>query len=91
MPARSATERTNRLRQANPNRCFPLQATSSIAQNAIKNGQKKRGPKPKPLSERVRNWQGPAKKVERSYDRDKKLRIIGYWLYALVPDERYGI
>lgn len=78
-----ATPNTSRI----PSRRFPPQDISSIAQNTIK---KKRGPKPKPLSERPRKWAPPAQRVERSYARDKKLRVLGYWFYALVPDEKRG-
>jgi hypothetical protein len=28
--------------------------------------------------------------VERSYDREKKLRVVSYWLYALVIDDKTG-
>lgn len=69
-----------------PNRRFPLQSTSTNARNALINAKKRPGPKPKPLSTFL-CYTPPAKKVERSYTREKKLRVVSYWLYALVPDE----
>lgn len=69
---------------------LPLQEISVAAQNAIKKSQKKRGPKPKSLSDRVRKWDPPAKRIKRSYSRGKKLRVLSYWFYALVPNDKTG-
>lgn len=50
------------------------------------NAKKKPGPKPKPLLTHLGHTP-PAQRVERSYTREEKLRVVSYWLYALVPDE----
>lgn len=65
MPARVQTCNTR----------VPLQALSASAENGIR---KKRGTKPKTLSEQVRKCEPPAQRIEWSYSRDKKLRVLGY-------------
>lgn len=52
----------------------------------------RRGPKPKSLAERAKNaiWAPPAHRIERSYARERKLKVLRYWFYALVPDEHHG-
>jgi hypothetical protein len=76
-----------------PKKRFPLISTSIQAQNALKIRNKKMGPVPKPLEGRAyvqqRKWDPQAKRVERSYSQDKKVRILSYWVYALVPDENH--
>ncbi|KAK5991915.1 hypothetical protein PT974_05305 [Cladobotryum mycophilum] len=46
---------------------------------------KKRGPKPKPLSERGYKPKGPVKRIERSYRAGKKDEVIMYLLHHKVP------
>lgn len=70
-----------------PDHRVPLQRSSIHTQNAIANSRTKRGPKPKPLTTHLR-YAAAAQRVERSYNREKKLRVVRYWLYALVTDEK---
>lgn len=72
-----------------PDHRVPLQVSSTHTQNAIANSGTKRGPKPKPLTTHLR-YAAAAQRVERSYNREKKLRVVSYWLYALVTDEKNG-
>lgn len=73
-----------------PSKRFPLVPASVSSPNAFGNSKKKLGRKPKPLAQRSRKWNPPVKKIERSYSRDKKLRTLTYWYYALVPNLKNG-
>ncbi|KPM45834.1 hypothetical protein AK830_g684 [Neonectria ditissima] len=52
---------------------------------------KKRGPKPKPLSERVYKAPKPIQRVERSYDPKKKEEVILYLMHHRVYDPNSNI
>ncbi|KAK5654958.1 hypothetical protein OQA88_6715 [Cercophora sp. LCS_1] len=50
----------------------------------------RRGPKPKPLSEKVKGWkfEKPKRRQERSYTRERKIEVIMFLLNHRVPDTR---
>lgn len=50
----------------------------------------RRGPKPKPLAEKVKEWkfEKPKRRQERSYTRERKIEVIMFLLNHRVPDTR---
>jgi hypothetical protein len=83
---------------SNPRKLFLLTETSSHTKSYLKISEKRHRPKPKSPFERFgpgnrtgKGWMPSTTRVERSYVQDKKLRVLSYWFYALVPDEKYGI